>query len=306
MAAILAEVERIAGACPHIAAPQPPTKLYGVWPSEAGREAQAWAEQATDSRGHKYRKDGLCILGGVISLPAGMADRWDRYKADCLKWLKREYGDRLRSVVEHRDEAHPHLHFYAVPRQGERFSVLDPARAAADAADPNRGRRGRDKAEAKQGRKAAREAYKAAKRAWQDRLYESVSRRYGLARIGPARRRLTRGEWQAEKAAGRAVAARYDDLEAKAELVAKGTAQAREVVERAKAAGAAADAAKAELVELERKHAIASWFRGAVQGLSPDQMAAARAAFEAEAARQRSARLTPTGKTPDRTPPRDR
>lgn len=305
MASILAEVERTPGACPHIAEPQPPTLLYGVTPSEAGKEAQAWAEQATDSRGHKLRKDGLCILGGVISLPAGMADRWGKYKADCLKWLKREYGDRLRSVVEHTDEAHPHLHFYAVPRVGERFAVVDPARAAADAADPDRGKRGRDKAEAKVGRKAARLAYIAAKRGWQDRLYESVSRRYGLARIGPARRRLTRGEWQAEKAAGRAVAARYDDLAAKDALIARGTEQARKVVEEAKAAGAAADAAARKLVELEATHAISKRFYLALKGLSPDQVRASIAALEAEAARQQS-RLTPTGKTPDRTPDRDR
>ena len=30
----------------------------------------------------------------------------------------------MRAVVAHRDEAHPHLHFYAVPLPGERFDAI--------------------------------------------------------------------------------------------------------------------------------------------------------------------------------------
>jgi hypothetical protein len=43
------------------------------------------------------------------------------------------------------------------------------------------------------------EDYKSAMRTWQND-YNKVTARHGLARIGPARRRLTRGQWQIEKA----------------------------------------------------------------------------------------------------------
>ena len=51
-----------------------------------------------------------------------------------LNGLKTKYGDNLKSVVEHTDEAYPHLHFYVVPKLGDRFdSVHDGYRAANEA-----------------------------------------------------------------------------------------------------------------------------------------------------------------------------
>lgn len=44
---------------------------------------------------------------------------WDDYKNDSIKYLKEKYGDKLKSVVEHTDEAHPHFHFYVLQDQGE-------------------------------------------------------------------------------------------------------------------------------------------------------------------------------------------
>ena len=56
-------------------------------------------------------------------MPAEQAKDWPRFREATVAWLKQQYGERLRSVVEHTDEAHPHLHFYAVPLPGERFEV---------------------------------------------------------------------------------------------------------------------------------------------------------------------------------------
>lgn len=43
-------------------------------------------------------------------------------------------------------------------------------------------------------------------RRWQDDFFVHVGLKHGLARIGPARRRLTRSQWQAEQQVVRATA----------------------------------------------------------------------------------------------------
>lgn len=204
---IVEEAERQQGACPHVEQPQKPVLLYGVTPSMAAKKANDWAESYRDSRGHKLRSDGLCLLAGVVSAPPDMDGKgWIKLKKATLKWLRSEYGDALKSVVEHTDEARPHLHFYAVPRQGERFDSLHDGLRAAREANGDRGKRGRDKEQATLARKAAGIAYAEAMRGWQDRFYSAVGRRHGLTRIGPARRRLTRAGWQKEQQQARAIA----------------------------------------------------------------------------------------------------
>ena len=98
-----------------------------------GREAAAhdWADGSKDAKGRKLRADGLALAAGVVSLPAEQRQDWPRFREATVAWLREQYGERLRSVVEHTDEAHPHLHFYAVPLPGERFEVLHPGRQAA-------------------------------------------------------------------------------------------------------------------------------------------------------------------------------
>jgi len=204
--AIIAEAERRPDACPHVASPKPPTLLYGVPPSRVAEAATLWAESAKDSRGHKLRKDGLCMLGGVVSVPAGFED-WPGFRTRTVEWLRKEYGDQLVSVVEHTDEAHPHLHFYAVPWQSDRFDSVHPGLRASAEADPDRGRRNRTPAEKEAGRKAARLAFSEAMRSFQDRFFRGVGAVHGMARIGPKRRRLSRAEWRAEEQQRKAQAA---------------------------------------------------------------------------------------------------
>lgn len=193
---IAAEAERDIGACRHVAEPQPPVLLYGCSPSEAVDRAEAWAAKAIDAKGRKLRKDGLCLAAGVISLPSEMKDDWPRFREASLKWLKKQYGERLLCVIEHTDEAHPHLHFYAVPLDGERFEVLHKGRAAAAKKAAEGAKKGLQNA-----------AYRQAMREWQDEFSNAVALDFGLARLGPKRRRLTRGQWKAEKVQARALAA---------------------------------------------------------------------------------------------------
>lgn len=192
---VVAEAERAQSAAPHVANPKPPIRLHGCSPSEAAERAKTWAEGVRDSKGRKMRKDGLCLAAGVISMPDEMRKDWPRYREAVVRWLKKQYGDRLLSVVDHQDENHPHLHFYAVARDGESFDRLHPGRTAAAAAAA----RGADK-------KTQRVEYMNAMRAWQDDFSRECAANFGLARLGPGRRRLSRAEWKREQAQAKAFA----------------------------------------------------------------------------------------------------
>lgn len=80
-------------------------------------------------KGRNCGHDAPVLLAGVISYPERGED-WQEFKETALEWLKGEYGDNLVSVVEHQDEKHPHLHFYAVPKPGQAFNDLHQGRAA--------------------------------------------------------------------------------------------------------------------------------------------------------------------------------
>ena len=186
---ILAEQWREEGACPHIKIPSTPGLLYGVRPMDVLPIINEWAESSTDARGHKLRKDGNCALIGVASLPREMENNFPEFAEDTLIYLKNKYDDRLKSVVVHDDEAHPHLHFTVVPRIGERFDDIHEGLKAKNCAK-------------KAGKKAGEQnlAYIEAMRNMQDEFSKKVAMSHGLTRIGPGRRRLTRGQWKAEKA----------------------------------------------------------------------------------------------------------
>lgn len=184
---ILAEAKREAGACPHVANPQAPAVHFGDL-NEVEKAANEWAENSVDAIGRKIRKDGHCLLAGVFSAPDDLTEaEWADYRSQSIDWLRARFGERLRCVIEHKDEAKRHCHFYAVARLGERFEVLHAGKAAAlnaKAAGKKKGDQNR--------------AYKEAMRELQTQFW-GVSRKFGLGRIGPARRRLTRAQWKQEQ-----------------------------------------------------------------------------------------------------------
>ena len=190
---VAAEAERKREHCMHVEQPQEPIRVFGCSPSEAVEQAEAWGAQAKDARGRKLRSDAPVLLAGVLSYPR-QGEEWPEFKQKALTWLKSEYGDNLVSVIEHQDEQHPHIHFYAVPKPGQSFNNLHQGRAAAAEAK----RKGETKA-------AQQYAHNNAMRDWQDRLYQAVGREFGLARLGPKRQRLTRAEWVAQQAAQQAI-----------------------------------------------------------------------------------------------------
>jgi len=238
---VIDEARRDPGAIPHVENPAPPIYLHGQPLEALEATCETWAGSMTDAKGRKLRKDALCLAAGVVSAPHDIEPgAWNSFKSDALEWLKGKYGDRLQTVIEHTDESHPHLHFYAVPLPGERFEAVHQGKAAAAEAKANGGLKG-----------VQNQAYKAAMRDYQDEFFDRVGIRHGMTRIGPAKRRLTREEWKLEQIRAAAAKAAIDRAEA---MTAGAKAESGLIIEQAKAQanGVAREALKrADQIEQE-------------------------------------------------------
>lgn len=189
VASVVNEAIREPNSIPHIDDPKPPVYIYGKPLESLEETCETWAASMTDAKGRKLRKDALCLAAGVVSMPEDTTpEAWATFRADAVGHLQQKYGDRLQTVIEHTDESHPHLHFYVVPRPGERFESIHQGKAAAADVKRAGGVKG-----------AQNQAYKSAMRAYQDEFFEAVGIKNGLTRIGPGRRRLTREEWKLEQ-----------------------------------------------------------------------------------------------------------
>ena len=213
---VFAEARRDRGASVHVAHPAPPFVVHGmdIDAAESRHDAAADAARTTPKGGkpRKIRVDQHTLLTVVASHPftveeirADAAKRrdvenWERLTVD---WLKTQYGDALVSVVRHEDESHWHLHIYVLPSSSDmKASALHPgqtAKAEIMAAGPAPGE------DSKALNRRGDAAYRRAMRGWQNSYFEAVAVKCGLTRIGPARRRLTRAEWQAEKTQAKAL-----------------------------------------------------------------------------------------------------
>ena len=176
---VLAEASREPQACLHVPRPRPPILLHGPSLAELEAEIGTIHARSTDAAGRRLRKDASVLLAGVASYPRGGIE-YGYWKQCTLEWLQIEFGEHLRTVVEHTDETHPHLHFYVVNPDGGNVKDLHPGfRAAKGAQTP----------------KEQRLAYNTAMRAFQDRFWEHVAGPSGLARLGPGRQRMSRAQW---------------------------------------------------------------------------------------------------------------
>lgn len=201
------EAERKPSACHHVKEPKPPALLYGVMPNAAVKRAHEWAAQAKDVRGSKLREDGLCIVAGVVSAPPGF-QLWEPYRDASIENLKMLHGDRLLSVVEHTDEAYAHIHFYLVPRDGETVDDIHVGIKARNTVKYAKQKTGDQNA-----------AYIAAMQKFQDDHHEQVASKFGLTRFGPKRERLSRQEWEAQKAAAELTAQMTEAANARAQQI---------------------------------------------------------------------------------------
>lgn len=191
---ILAEADRKKGHCYHVEDPQPPTLIYGYPLSQVEEHAEYWAKhqgikvtlKTGETVTRKMRSDAPILASGVISLPRDRIDEWPAFRDHAIKELKKKYGERLVSAVEHLDESHPHMHFYLVPKIDEDFGTVHPGYAASRTARKSEGN-------------LIRTAYNDAMREWQDWVQETIGAPFGLARIGPRRARMNNAEWKADE-----------------------------------------------------------------------------------------------------------
>ena len=157
-----------------------------------------------------------------------------------MDWLKEKYGDNLRCVVEHQDESHPHIHFYCVSKKGQSFDDL------------HEGKRAQKELKKKNPKATKQEqniAFAEAMRATQDDFSNRVGQRFGLARLGPGRRRLTRAQWQAEQAQAEALKNTLAKKNAyKKHYKKQAIAEAQQAIEQAKEQARAEGLAEAQQV----------------------------------------------------------
>ena len=193
---VIAEATRDPSAIPHIGEPQPPIHVYGQPIDQLLDTLDTWAAGTKDAKGRAARKDAVCLLAGVFSAQEGTPpEQWEQIKTEAIQWAQEKYGDRLKTVLEHIDEGHPHCHFYVVPLPGETFDTVHEGRAAVKAFVAAGG----DK-------KQSNRVYRDVMRGFQDEYYDAVGAPCGMTRIGPGNRRLTREAWKMEQQQAEAIA----------------------------------------------------------------------------------------------------
>lgn len=207
------EAERVEGNTAHIENPKPPNIIFGCKPSEAVDLSEQWAEEAKDAIGRKLRKDGLCLLAGVISISRKDEAGWEDLKGRSVSWLKQTYGNRLKSIVEHQDEANPHLHFYVVPNKNETFAKIHHGFNAVEQVKKEQAEKKKETTEKIAYKQEQNLAYIKAMREFQDKFYLDVGYKSGLTRLGPKIRRVPRNIYKAEQALAQSFKNTHKNLE---------------------------------------------------------------------------------------------
>lgn len=209
---IVHENERLDGACPHVSDPRPPVILEGMRPSavvdliesrmvEQNRLLRRLRKEQPDRRGdlRAIRIDTHVLIASVFSFPDPVADmdkaEYLRWRSDVTAFARDDAarnGAEVLSIIEHRDESHPHVHVLAVSICADDNMRMDAKRCHEGHLAQGRHREGGWSGSPSR-------SYKQAMRGWQDRYHAEVGSRHGQARTGPKRRRLDRATWKAEQ-----------------------------------------------------------------------------------------------------------
>lgn len=216
---VLAEAERDPQYSSHVDQPKPPELIFGMTVDEV-RQAHAalLVKRKTKVRvkgevkERAIRKDRHTLAGCVMSYPVlreqvlADGDEWQRYlewRELNLHWLKKLWGDNLKSVIQHDDEPYLHLHALGLPVSdaGCDARTMNPAYMMKRLVLEQEKAVGKSNKEAL---KIANRAYRSEGRKLQDGYYSAVGIPSGLTRFGPRRRRLTRAQWHEEKERARA------------------------------------------------------------------------------------------------------
>lgn len=195
---VIAEALRDEGACGHVTAPKPPTFHYGDEARMRGlvAELDGVADAIHKKTGKRPRKDTAHLLAGVLSYPDDAPkDRYPEWRERSLKWLQKQYGPHLVAVLEHLDEANPHLHFYAINPSGLDVKRIHQGWVAK--------KDGQD--------------YRTAMTLVQDDYHRDVGSYVGLLRVGPKGQRLDRDDYKAMKVDAEQTRLMLRDIEARNE-----------------------------------------------------------------------------------------
>lgn len=219
---VLSENSRIAGSANHVKDPKPPRLLFGIDPIEIVpviEQRIADAKALLRGTGQRIQSNTHVLEGAVYSHPLTVDDLL-RSKADAatyLAWRKdaiafaiddaKRRGLEVLSVVEHFDEPHPHIHILAIP-----FLTASNPRLDAKMCHPGH-LANKQSAEAGSNPREQMKAYRAAMKGWQDRVWEGVSVKHALTRIGPRLKRLTTREYTEQKNIAQVIAKTHKYLE---------------------------------------------------------------------------------------------
>jgi len=242
------EAERQSHACVHVENPELPIVVHGCSISDLRvmhDHAVSGARTVNkDGKEKAIRIDQKTLLTVVASHPYTVDEcrsdplkmaEYEAWERDTIGWLRDHYGDDLKSVVRHSDESHMHIHAYALPAHLKALEMHPGvnAKRKEKAAALDRGEDG------KTANKIGDAAYKSSMRAWQDSYFDGVAIKHGLARLGPKLRRLSREDWQREKAAAQSLKKAMDKAVA---LQWKGNQYIHDVKKKAAAISGAAKA----------------------------------------------------------------
>jgi len=214
---VIGEATRIPEFSTHVDSPVPPRVLLGNPATFAADHAAHVAARSTpvimpdgSVKSRSIRTDRHTMASIVMSYPVPRSAiiteeakaKLAAWEARNLKWLREKYGSQLRVVLAHDDENQPHLHAWLLPDDpGADATTLHPGKVAKKAVEAQA------KADGEENRVAVKlgnKALRAAMTLWQDEYHAAVGVPEGLTRSGPRRRRLTRAQWQAEKATAQA------------------------------------------------------------------------------------------------------
>lgn len=200
---VVNEALRIEGHCSHVENVKPPIFLFGN--EDDLRKLPSLIDSKItefEKTNKKVRIDAAVLLAGITSFPREYQTSdpaiYAKWKSKTLDYLQEKYGKNLQVVLEHEDEAHPHLHFYVV------------------ADDPN-AKKLHDGHCAQYGMnvmtKDAQVAFSNAMRVYQTEYFEKVARDCGLSKDGPKRRRTSRAEHIINKEHQKELARSLEDIE---------------------------------------------------------------------------------------------
>ncbi|MBB9266210.1 plasmid recombination protein [Escherichia coli] len=184
---VLSEANRLDGFTSHIDVVEAPVIVFGCSIDELELLVDEYHQNSytidKNNNKKKLRSDASVLLAGVISLNKADSDIWEEYKKDAVEYLKKKYGKNLKCVIEHTDETNPHIHFYVVASPGENLNDFHDGKLAVSKLS-------------KEEKKDQKTVYTKAMTIFQDDFYSSVSKKYGLDRLGEKpRKRMSRKEY---------------------------------------------------------------------------------------------------------------